>query len=177
MLVRLVGKLLFKASIPLMLVVGVMTWGVYLKGGDPAKLWEHVAGGAFDKAGGMLLRAKSDAAGIAGNLAQNVRNSPFAGSHADQTQVFKWVDADGVTHLSSVEPQGIDARRISVDPNTNVLAPVLAESGPSQAVNEPESQNVEPLPGVAGQLLPSGAAREEGLDATQLIRLLQTNGQ
>ena len=126
MLARLVGKLLIKACIPLVMVAGVMSYGVHLRGGDPAALWGHVAGGAFDKAGSMFTKAKNDAAGVAGKLAQTANNSSLSGGDTGHTQVFKWVDDAGVTHFSSAAPEGINARSISVDPNTNVLAPVVA---------------------------------------------------
>lgn len=212
MLARLVGKLLIKACIPLVMVAGVMSYGVHLRGGDPAALWRHVAGGAFDQAGAMFTKAKNDAAGVAGNLARSANNSSLSGEDAGHTQVFKWVDDAGVTHFSSAAPAGIDASSISVDPNTNILAPVVtpvvvhdegspgehgtssgralqaaspdhrqgngsAGSGVSQAVRRHESQTGEPLPGIAGHLLSGGAAGENGLDAAQLIRLLQSGNQ
>jgi len=43
MLWRIVGKLLFKATVPLLLVLGVLSYGHYLRGGDPGALWKGVA--------------------------------------------------------------------------------------------------------------------------------------
>ena len=37
---RILGKLLFKALASLVLVLGVLSYGHYLRGGDPGFLWK-----------------------------------------------------------------------------------------------------------------------------------------
>jgi len=41
--IKLVLKLLFKACLPLVAVAGILSYGLYLKGGDPMKMWSSVA--------------------------------------------------------------------------------------------------------------------------------------
>lgn len=207
MLGRLVVKLLFKACVPLVAVAGVLTYGVYLKGGDPAGLWKHVATGAFGQAGAMFTQAKDDAAALAGNLSGE---GGITGGlmKPDSTTVYTWTDAEGGTHFGTTAPSDISASQITVNPNVNVLAPVelipahsetiesgehlLTGQGSSQvrggsqnarvaernrAVQQLESDLGESLPGIGGQLLSSGAAGGNGIDPSQLIRLLQSSGQ
>lgn len=206
MLGRLVVKMLFKACVPLVAVAGVMTYGVYLKGGDPAGLWKHVASGAFGKAGDMFTQAKSDATGLAGNLSGNGSAFGESMTKSGSTEVFTWKDASGVTHFGTLAPADISAKKITVDPNVNVIVPVVATkskevydkpsdgfvsgSAPpktgrsgsrtggsneaNQSVRQLEAEMGEPLPGVAGQLLSGGGASGNGLDTSQLIRLLQS---
>lgn len=213
MLGRMVAKLLFKACVPMVAMAGVMTYGVYLKGGDPGSLWKHVASGAFGKAGAMFSKAKDDAVGLAGNLTGEGGVSGALTSGSATTEVFTWKDAEGVTHFGTTPPVGISTTTVRVDPNVNVVAPVEAPEeirldeadtrvgalqglgmpggGRSQSagntsrstggrqvnqsVQELEEQLGGPLPGVAGQVLSSGGGGN-GVDPTQLIRMLQSAG-
>ncbi|MFK7859475.1 MAG: DUF4124 domain-containing protein [Granulosicoccus sp.] len=202
MLGRLVAKMMFKACVPLVAVAGVMTYGVYLKGGDPVKLWTHVGAGAFGQAGDMFSKAKNDAVGLAENLTGGSGEPGGSGA----TDVFTWKDAEGVTHFGTTAPTGVNAETLSVNPNINVLTPVSAPPARVESrrngsefaagLGEPHNSGIgshagqdhssvraleqdmgEPLPGVAGQLLSNGAASGNGVDAAQLIRLLQSAGQ
>ncbi len=212
MLGRLVVKLLFKACVPLIAVTGVMTYGVYLRGGDPAAMWKHVASGAFGQVGATLSKAKNDAVGVAGDLASNTGLSSNS-SRSGTTQVFTWKDAQGVTHFGTSAPDDAIASTVTVDPNVNVVVPVAAPatyqrdaqrqphatgqtgrsdyassaqreasgrsgggSSANRAVEQLESELGEPLPGIAGQILSNGASGGNRVDPSQLIRLLQSEG-
>jgi len=190
MLWRLVARILFKASVPLLAIAGVLTYGVYLRGGDPAALWGSVAErglAQFDKLFAGVQDDASRAADAIGRSAAGLSSSPDS---AGRTTVFTWQDADGLTHYSTERPDGVMAGTVSVDPNVNVLAPVRApEPEPSAAVaSTGTSEGVVStpggeLPGVAGQVLatrePAQASRDgadpgAGLDPAQLLRMLQS---
>lgn len=206
MLGRLVVKLLFKACVPLVAVAGVMTYGVYLKGGDPAGLWKNVASGALGTAGDMVSKAKTDVTTVAGNLSGDKQS---AGRNTD---VFTWKDDDGVTHFGTSRPEGTQATKLSVNPDVNIVVPVIADRSlpdadgvrdqqaalPArnqasrnskagaqtarqtqldQSVRQLESDLGQPLPGIGGQLLSGGAANGNAMDPAQLIRLLQSANQ
>ncbi len=190
MLWRLVARILFKACVPLVAIAGVLTYGVYLRGGDPAALWGSVAErglAQFDKVFAGVQGDASRAADAIGRSAASMARTP---DPAGRTTVFTWQDADGLTHYSTERPEGVMAGTVSVDPNVNVLAPVRApEPEPSAAVaasdmaegaiSEPDGR----LPGVAGQVLatrePAQASRDNAdqgaaLDPAQLLRMLQS---
>lgn len=144
---RLIFKLLFKACLPLAMLVGVMSYGLYLSGGDPGAVFSRVAGGAIDTlrasvrqvagsasdslnsvAGGLSQALGDDGPGPAGTGATRpgVPASNAPGSQA----FFTWTDASGIKHYSSVDPLRDDSRLIEVDPDTNLIAAVPVSSTP-----------------------------------------------
>jgi len=129
MLTRLVAKLLFKACVPLIAVAGMATYGVYLKGGDPASLWKHLASGSIDQAANLFTKARDDA----GDLATKLTAADNSHSSSGRTQVYTWVDENGQKHFGTTAPAGMSAQLMSIDPNVNVLAPVRAPTQPSQS--------------------------------------------
>ena len=189
MLWRLIAKLMFKACVPLILIAGVLTYGVYLRGGDPGALWKGIAGRASDQAVSLFSGMGDDASRAASALGRGAAAATGAGSGTGTqnglTQVYTWKDASGVTHYSSAEPAGVRATSVSVDPNVNVLAPVIAPKVTD--THEPaDSESAEGLPGVAGQVLSTRSDRQRGgdgasdsssgaaLDPAQLLRMLQS---
>lgn len=156
MLIRMVGKLLFKATLPLVFLAGIATYGYYMKGGDPGALW----GGVFERVGVQARQLASgvrdDASRAAGTLSRsasvglNVEDTGQAG----KSRVYKWVDADGVTHFSSSAPAGIESSLLMIDPDVNVLAPVTAPARSLSPAGSPSNHD-------DGQkvLLPGGANR------------------
>lgn len=186
----MVVKILFKISLPLVAIAGVLTYGVYLRGGDPGALWNSVAQrglGQFDK---LFAGVQTDTSRAVGALANSATAMTGSVEPGGRTQVFTWKDASGITHYSTSQPEGIVAGTISVDPNVNVLAPVRApepESGTGALRTAVPGEQGGELPGVAGQVLatrePAQAARENadlstsdglpGVDPAQLLRMLQ----
>ncbi len=183
MLWRLIAKLMFRACVPLILLAGVLTYGFYLRGGDPGALWKGIAGKASDQAASLFSNMGDDASRAAGALTRGAAAATGTETENGLTTVYTWKDASGVTHYSSAEPAGVSATSVSVDPDANVLAPVAApprtsglDSG-AEPTGEPDGQ----LPGVAGQVLSTRSDRQGGgdgaagatLDPAQLLRMLQ----
>lgn len=125
MLWRLVAKLMFKAMVPLIAVAGVFTYGVYMRGGDPAAMWKSMASGGVDRAVAMFSGVQNDASRAVGTLTSAASAENGSGK-LERTQVFTWQDADGVTHYSTSEPEHVSAQSMTVNPNVNVVAPVRA---------------------------------------------------
>lgn len=192
MLWRLVARLLFKACLPLVAIAGVLTYGVYLRGGDPGALWSSVAErslGQFDRLFAGVQEDTSRAAGAIARSATSMVGSgegggARSGARSGLTEVFTWKDVNGITHYSNSPPEGVAsgtvARTVRVDPNTNVLAPVrapataMAERRDGNALGD-EAQTGDsdgPLPGVAGQVLatrqPAGANPDAKADKDAL---------
>jgi len=44
MLTKIILKMLLKATIPVVIIAGVMSYGMYMRGGDPAGLFRQLAG-------------------------------------------------------------------------------------------------------------------------------------
>ncbi|MFK8080258.1 MAG: DUF4124 domain-containing protein [Granulosicoccus sp.] len=126
MLGQLVGKLLIKAFVMVLIMAGIMTYGIYLRGGDAGGVWKKLASGAIDNIGNSLSRTKNDAVGLAGNLTGGADASDGLLTGAQKTEVYTWKDAEGVTHFGTAAPLDVTARSLTVDPNVNILAPVAA---------------------------------------------------
>jgi len=131
MLLRLVGKLLFKATVPLVALAGVLSYGSYLRGGDPAALWKGAVDSSLAQVQNVFAGLKSDAiqaAGAVSSTTQGLRaglaGSDQGGAKEDLTTVFTWQDARGVKHYSTVKPDHLRVSTVTVDPDVNVLAPV-----------------------------------------------------
>lgn len=193
MLWRLIAKLTFKACVPLILLAGVLTYGVYLRGGDPGALWKGIAGRASDQAVSLFSNMGDDASRAASALGRGAAAATGTGSRSGAgtqnglTRVYTWKDASGVTHYSSAEPEGVRATSVSVDPNVNVLAPVKAPRVEVTDTHEAaEGESAERLPGVAGHVLSTRSDRQAdgngagdsssgaALDPAQLLRMLQS---
>lgn len=155
MLIRMVGKLLFKATLPLVILAGIGTYGVYMTGGDPGALWGGVADRVGMQARALVAGARDDATRAAGALSGSMPKSVKSegAAHEGKSRVYKWVDADGLTHFSTHAPKGVESSTMMIDPNVNVLAPVKAPerslpvarrqstSGIDEAGNLPERVN------------------------------------
>jgi len=178
MLLRLVGKLLLKATVPLVAVAGVLSYGSYLRGGDPAALWRGAADSSLAQVQKVFAGLKSDASQAAGavssttqGLTAGLTGSDHNGSDDGLATVFTWQDAQGVKHYSTVKPDHVRASTVTVDPNVNVLAPVRRQP----TARQPGTAEVGgSLPGVAGQVLSTSSGGDAAaLDPAQLIRMLQ----
>ncbi len=188
MLWRLIAKLMFKACVPLILIAGVLTYGFYLRGGDPGALWKGIADKASDQVASLFSNMGDDALRAASALSRGAVSAAGTETENGLTKVYTWKDASGVTHYSSAEPAGVSATFVSVDPNVNVLAPVTFAPRISEADSggEADSESADRLPGVAGQVLSTRSDRQGGgdevtssssgvkLDPAQLLRMLQS---
>lgn len=158
MFTKMVFKLLFKATIPLVMVAGVVSYGMYSSGGDPAALFKKLAGNSMQS-------VKSSIHG-AGDSLESMSPVALPGS---KTTVYKWVDENGNTQFGSAAPDGINATAKTYNNNANLMAatPVRQRPDPNAPVPGmgPDGQ---PLPGMAGANLPVA------IDPAVLSEYLQT---
>ncbi len=152
-MLRLVFKVLFKACLPLVAMVGFLSYGLYMKGGDPAGLASKVFGN-------MLSDMKSTASDATQSAKSLTPAMPGAAS-ASHTQVYKWVDENGVTHFGSNAPDNGVASKVTINNNANVVASVRDRRQPEvteTASGQPLVEGLPPggLPGAAGMQLPGG---------------------
>lgn len=141
---KLVLKVLFKASIPLMMVVGVTSYSMYLRGGDPMALVGKVGGGAGQQLSALVDSVKSSTKSTL-SAAQATVTAEESSSGGPDT-LYRWTDADGSPYYSNIKPPGVEATVVKVDPNQNVMQ---ATPKPSEPEPEPAAAT-EALPGVAG---------------------------
>jgi hypothetical protein len=173
MLWRLVAKLLLKAMVPLILVAGVFSYGVYMRGGDPSVMWKSVAVSGVDRVAGIFSGVQDDASRAVDALSSNASADATAGK-LERSEVYTWQDADGVTHYSTSVPSSVTAQTVIVDPNVNVLAPVKA---PLIVQTEQErfgSNRSAARTGDATDTRRGGSG--QGMDTSQLIHMLQSTG-
>lgn len=185
---RLLAKLMFKACVPLILLAGVLTYGFYLRGGDPGALWKGIAGKASAQVASLFSGARDDVSQAASALSRSAADTVGSDDgRSGLTQVFTWKDASGMTHYSTTRPTGVSATSVRVDPNVNVLAPVRAPvpmvrpaNGAESSVGDVDHETGASMPGVAGQVLSTRSERQAGseasgatIDPAQLLRMLQ----
>jgi hypothetical protein len=126
MVFKLIGKLLFKATIPLLIVAGLFTYGMSTRGGDPVAMWKGFGSNVMDQLASLFSEAKDDAATAAAAVAKVGEGSTGIAeiTGSKRTKIFTWKDANGVTQYSNVAPSDFDSKKLSINPNTNVMAPV-----------------------------------------------------
>ncbi len=136
MIWQITGKLLLKALLPLLLLIGVLNYGVYLRGGDPLALWKGVGQN-------MLASIQSTASNTASSLGGVKNNLQKIGlpSSASETQVFTWKDQNGTTHYSSSRPEGINAQMQRYDPDANVVQRFKAPKKPEKIAQVQSTEN------------------------------------
>ncbi|MBB3169056.1 DUF4124 domain-containing protein [Simiduia aestuariiviva] len=59
------------------------------------------------------------------------------------THVYRWVDAQGVTHFGEAPPAGVDAEAIALEPNRNVIGGIQSENEKDNANNDPVTSTQE----------------------------------
>lgn len=181
MLLKIITKLLFKASLPLIMVAGALSYGLYIRGGDPSALLGSIGAGignqistsvasAGQNAQSMLSRAGENARTA---IAQTGKTDTTQQPGSDQVQIYTWKDADGVTHYSSEATQDSSSlQTITVNPNVNVLAPVRAPGASKPADKRADAGTV----AIKGSQNHSEARGANAIDPTTLINLLQSQG-
>jgi len=146
MLTKIVLKMLLKITIPIVCLVGVMSYGMYMKGGDPGALFAKLVGNSIQS-------AKTSVQG-AGNSIKSA--SPIKSSN--KTTVYQWVDEYGVTQFGSAPPEGVAAQSKTYSNNSNLMdAQKPMPSAQAQIDSEPQpgfGPDGERLPGMAGMNLP-----------------------
>lgn len=169
MIARLLLKLLFKAALPIMAVVGIMSYMLYLQGGDP---------------GAVFSKITADIGGKARDSVQKMGQSfdslkpTAAPSWSTVSEVHTWVDEYGVTHYSTSAPADGRSEMVRLHPNANVVASVPSR-GPEpelefkKAFSDRLPQNAEssntdasieegqPIPGMDGLRLPVNLNRSD----------------
>jgi len=160
MLTKLVLKMLLKVTIPIVCLVGVMSYGMYMRGGDPGALVKKLVGNSIQS-------AKSSVQG-AGDSLQSV--SPVKSSN--KTTVYKWVDENGVTQFGSAPPEGVAANAQTYNNNANLMDAQKPRPSEQASGNQNRQPGVMPngerMPGVAGMNLPTS------VDPEVLSEFLQT---
>jgi len=145
MLTKIVLKLMLKVAVPVVCVVGIMSYGMYMRGGDPAALFTKLIGSSVQS-------VKSSVKGAGDSLKSA---SPIKPSN--KTTVYKWVDEYGVTQFGSAPPEGVSAQAKTYDNNAN--------DDQMQSGFGPDGER---LPGMAGVDLPVA------VDPAVLSEFLQT---
>ncbi|MCB1754563.1 MAG: DUF4124 domain-containing protein [Gammaproteobacteria bacterium] len=110
-------RLLFKAMVPVIMLIALMSYMMYLQGQDPLMPLKSVAnglGGQYDEASRSVRRSLT---GAGDALSFDV------GDEENSTQrIYRWVDADGVTHFGTYRPAADTAyQTVKLDPGRNVM--------------------------------------------------------
>lgn len=193
MLWRLILKLMFKMSLPLVGLLGVLSYGHYLQGGDPGAIWRSVGDGIGTKVTSLFDGARNSVSGLGDTVASVANDTTGDESSATSTRVFTWTDAQGQTHFSQSAPLDRPATSMMVDSRTNVLVgfseahrptPEIRDTHESDGgrVDDPQlraangdASGAQPMPGIAGLVSSqnSGGNPAEGVDVQALMKILQ----
>ena len=152
---------------PLTAVVGVMSYMLYLQGGDPGAVFSKITAGIGVKARDSVQQASQSFDSLKSNAVP---------SSSTISEVHTWVDEYGVTHYSTSAPVNGLSEMVRLHPNANVVAsvpsrdpepefnkvisdrlPQSAESSSTDASNE-EGQVI---PGTDGLRLPVNLNRSD----------------
>lgn len=148
-----IGKWAFKSVLMMALMLGVSSYLLYLRTGHTP--WSLLGINSWSQAGervapdidvdrlaqkvGLSLQSATSAAKeAAGNLTAS-------GDSAEAVQVYKWVDAQGVTHFSETPPQGVESTLITLGANINVIPSVSAQEQRPNDVRNPVQDTAEML--------------------------------
>lgn len=149
MVFKLIGKLLLKATIPFVIIAGLLSYGMHSRGGDPVAMWQGFGGGVIKQIAVLFSDAKDDASQAVDAVA-NVTKVGTGALQATQngssklTQVYTWKDAEGVTHYSTVAPIDTDSKTMSINPDMNVLEPVIVPEPVKVSRRESSERSDEP---------------------------------
>ena len=150
MLLKMILKMLLKACIPLAIIIGLASYMLYTKGGDPGAIFAKIGGGIFTQA-----KNSAESAG------QSIESMSPLSDHKSTTEVHKWVDENGVTHFSTTPPIEYETTSVRINPNRNVVSATPAgEFDKYDAQVADKMQETldelpdETLPGAAGMELP-----------------------
>lgn len=160
MLTKIVLKMLLKLTLSIVCMVGVMSYGMHLRGGDPGALLAKVTGGA-------LQSAKSSVQGAGNSIKMN---SPIK----SKTTVYQWVDANGVTQFGSAPPAGVASQEKSYNNNANLMnaqKPMPSAHASNDGQEQPGfGPDGERLPGVAGMNFPTSGDPEKLKEFLQALQ-------
>ena len=166
---RITGKLLLKALLPFLILIGALNYMQYTRGGDPFAMWKSIGHN-------MMASMKSSTSSTMSSIGDVQGDFQNLGGPASATKVYAWKDAKGMMHYSTSKPTGIDSQTQSYDPDANVvqrfIAPVKPKKEPKVVTAEAQVQ----APATNGLSLPEGAAglpQIEGLDLKQLDEILK----
>lgn len=159
MLSGMIARLLLKALLSLVVLLGMASYGMYLSGGDPQALWQRLAAGALDSVGESADRVGERMSAPARALTG--RDEPAG-------QVWTWRDADGLAHYANAPPDGVEATPIRLAPDVNVLAPLPKKGPTGLSVSPPGAgdevlRRASGLPSVEGRVRPGAEASGEPL--------------
>lgn len=143
---KLIFKILLKASIPLICMVGIMSYAMYSRGGDPAAFFGKILGNSIQSAKTSVQDAGSA-----------ITSAAPTASASNKTTVYKWVDKHGVAQFGSRPPEGVAATAMTLKNNANVVKTRKMAQTDMKATGEQQSglgPDGQPLPGVAGMNLP-----------------------
>lgn len=167
---RITGKLLLKAMLPFLILIGMLNYTQYMRGGDPFAMWKTMGQN-------MMASMKSSTSGALSSIGDVKGDIQNMGAPGSATQVYAWKDAQGMMHYSTSKPTGVDAETQSYDPDANVVQRFVA---PKKSKKEPKVDTAEAAssqaPATNGLSLPEGAAelpQIEGLDLKQLDAILK----
>lgn len=177
---RITGKLLLKAIVPMLILVGILNYSMAVRGGDPIAHWKGIAENAL----ASVQNGASNAASSLNGVKDDLLSVDLAATSLDSsnTKVYSWKDEHGMMHYSTSKPAGIEAQSQTYDSQANIVQAFKAPEKPERTVqNELVNKTTQsPTPASTGLTLPAGAEALpdiEGLDLKQLDNILKERQQ
>lgn len=132
----LIVKWLFKGLLVSIVMSSIMSYLLYVQTGrTPWSLLgiDSVADLKPDLAPGASIESLADTVSREARQLADKAGELVPAAPAEPTQVYRWVDAAGVTHFSETPPEGVAATAITVDPNQNVIQGLATKSAESSS--------------------------------------------
>ncbi len=116
-------KLLFKATVPVIALVGIMSYMMYMQGQDPLAPLKSVASGIgdqFNRTGRSVKSAASNFGDLTDSLASENNNDADTGG--SNRRIYRWVNADGVIHFGTSKPESeTRVTALDINPDENIM--------------------------------------------------------
>lgn len=151
---KILAKFFLRTLLSLAVMVGIASIVLHQIGGDPMALLQRVGSG-------MGAQVAKLGASATASIAET--QSSIMGADKSTQTLYRWTDANGVTHFSSDPPPlGQRAETVEVKPNQNVMDASRPKMD-SYAAPKADTTDQIDMPGMAG-------IAQQGIDPGKLLR-------
>lgn len=165
---KLLFKIVLKACLPLVAMVGIVSYMLYMNGGDPLAMGKHMIAKISPPSARQIAgSARTGASNTLSSITNGVKSATGQGSAVGKPQVYKWLDASGVTQYGSHPPEGardIQPMKIKSSPAPSEPTPSAAHAGGLTGTGKGQS-----IPGMPGVNLPGGVKLPPGVDYNRIF--------
>lgn len=135
-------RLLFKTMLPLIIVLGMISYVMYLNGHHPLQIFSTVS-------------VPKQASAFMNEINRSANSAGEAVFQRQKETIYKWQDEHGQWHYGKIRPlNAASAETVTIDPNVNVIGSAKRQG--HSTISQPESARAAEEPVVDPASLPKG---------------------